>query len=81
MKQKDIAALIVVAVVSAILSLGISHFVPMGSVKRGVSVEKVQAISTDFQLPDTKYFNSKSIDPTQIIRINENDNSKPFDGQ
>ena len=80
MKQKDIALIIVVAFVSAIMSVVISGKIFAPPKNRQQKVAAVQAISTDFPKPDSKYFNSSSIDPTQLIQITNNANTAPFNG-
>jgi hypothetical protein len=44
---------------------------------RAQQVEVVDKISPSFQLPDGKYFNGSSIDPTQNSQIGGN-NQNPF---
>lgn len=78
MKQKDIALIIVVAVVAGIVSLVVARFVFATPKDRQQQVEVVEVISTEFPLPDRKYFNERSINPTQLIRIAENSNQQPF---
>lgn len=78
MKQKDIAVILVVAAVAAVFSLIIGRLVFADPANRQQKAEVVQAITTDFPAPDTKYFNTASINPTQLIRISENSNQTPF---
>ncbi|HEX8183039.1 MAG TPA: hypothetical protein VF575_05565 [Candidatus Saccharimonadales bacterium] len=78
MKQKDIALILVISIVSGIFSLIIGHFIFAAPKDRQQKVEVVSAITTDFAIPDTKYFNNDSINPTQLIRIGESTNSAPF---
>jgi len=78
MKQKDIALIVAIAVVSGIFSLIIGHLVFAAPKNRQQKVEVVDAITTEFTSPDSKYFNSQSINPTQLIRISENLNNAPF---
>ena len=78
MKQKDIALILAIAVCSAILSLIIGRLVFAAPKDRQQKVEVVDKISTEFTIPDSKYFNSKSINPTQLIKIGENVNASPF---
>lgn len=78
MKQKDIALIIVVVVVSAIMSLLLSNVLISAPDKRQEKVEIVEPITADFKQADPRYFNSNSIDPTQIIRIGDSNNNKPF---
>jgi len=78
MKQKDIALIAVVAIVSAVLSIFISNALFGGPKNRQEKVEIVDAISTDFQKPSNKYFNSNAINPTRLIKIGDDPNPKPF---
>lgn len=81
MKQKDLTLLIVVVVVSAILSLVVSHFIFASPANRQQKVDVVEAISSTFPQPDAHYFNSNSVDPTQLIQIGNTTNPNPFNGQ
>jgi len=78
MKQKDIAIIIVVCVLAGIVSLVVAHLVFATPKDRQQKVEVVEAISTEFPIPSTKYFNTNSINPTQLIRIADNSNQTPF---
>lgn len=80
MKQKDIALIIVISIVSAVLSLLVSRFVFATPENRQQEVEVVPPITTDFPELDSKYFNKDSIDPTQLIQIGGSGNSNPFSG-
>jgi hypothetical protein len=78
MKQKDIALIVVIIFISAIISLFASKAV-FGSPKtKQQSVEVVQPITADFPKPDPRYFNDKAFDPTRVITIGENTNPNPF---
>ncbi len=75
MKQKDVALIIAISAVSAVLALVISS-VTIGTPKnRQQKAEVVEKITSDFPTPDQKYFNDQSIDPTQIIRIGDGTNT------
>jgi hypothetical protein len=78
MKQKDIALIIVIVAVSAVVSLLLSNAIFGSPSKRNQKAEVVQPITADFPQPDTRYFNSQAIDPTQVITIQQNANSAPF---
>lgn len=78
MKQKDIGLIVVVAIVSIVVASLTSNFLLGKSGSRQLKAESVDAISATFAQPDTKYFNDKSVDPTQIIRIGDNSNQTPF---
>lgn len=77
-KQKDMALIIVVAFFSMILSIFLSRALVSGPKNKDVKVEVIEPISADFPKPDERYFNSESINPTQLIRIQENSNNSPF---
>ena len=81
MKQKDIALIIVVVFISGVLSLFLSNILFASPKNRQEKVAVVEPITADFQQPDKKYFNSDAIDPTQIIKIGDNNNNQPFNNQ
>lgn len=78
MKQKDIVLIIVVVFISGVLSLVLSSMFITSPKNRQTKVEIVEPISSDFKLPDKKYFNDQSIDPTQLIKIGDSNNAQPF---
>ena len=78
MKQKDIALIIVIIFVSALVSWFVSNAIFASPKDRQQEVEVVQPITTDFPQPDTHYFNNTAIDPTRTITIGQNNNSDPF---
>ncbi len=80
MKQKDIALIIVIAAVSAIISFVVSGKIFVTPENRSQKVEIVDKISTEFTPPNDKYFNSNSIDPVQPIQVGESNNQSPFNG-
>lgn len=80
MKQKDLVTIIVVVAISAVLSLVVSSQFISSPKKRVTKVEVVQPITADFPEPNKKYFNEKSVNPTQLITIGNNANQTPFNG-
>lgn len=80
MKQKDIALIIVIVAVSGVISFLASRWVFARPADRQQKAEVVDVITSDFPLPDTKYFNNQSIDPTQLIEIGGSNNPNPFGG-
>ena len=78
MKQKDLAILIGVVMISAIISFVASSKIITTPANREQQVEQVPSISTAFPKADPTYFNTKAIDPTKIIQIGNNSNSAPF---
>jgi hypothetical protein len=80
MKQKDVAVIIIIAFISAIVSFFASNKLFVTPSNRNQKAEVVDAINATFQNPDTKYFNSNSIDPTQSTVIGTDSNQNPFNG-
>jgi hypothetical protein len=72
MKQKDVALIIVMAFISAILSLVVSRFVFSAPQNRQQKAEVVDVIEPQFSTPPPKYFNANSVDPAQPISIGAN---------
>jgi len=78
MKQKDIALIAVIVVISAVISFFVSKAIFVPPKNRQQQVEVVQPITADFPQPDNRYFNTNSIDPTQEITIGQSTNNNPF---
>ena len=80
MKQKDIALIIVIAVVSGAASYTASHFLFATPKNRQQKVAMVDAITTDFTTPNAKFYNNSSIDPTRLVEVGNGNNTNPFKG-
>jgi hypothetical protein len=80
MKQKDLALIIVVVFISAVVSLFVSKLIFASPANRQQKVDVVEAINNQFPQPDPQYFNVNSVDPTQLIQIGNTTNSNPFNG-
>lgn len=78
MKQKDIALIAVIAIVSGVISFLVSGWLFAKPADKELKAEKVDVITSEFSLPNSKYFNAESIDPTQLIEIGDSDNPNPF---
>ena len=79
MKQKDIALIMVMVFVSAVLALIISRLIFSSPKNREQTAEVVDVITAEFPEPSSKYFNIDSINPTRQIRIGTDDpNPNPF---
>lgn len=78
MKQNDIAQILVVGVFALILAMVLSNVVFSPSSKKTQKKDIISAINSDFKEPDKRFFNDKSVNPTQTIRIGENANNQPF---
>lgn len=81
MKAKDWSAIGVVVIIAAIISFVIANIFLGGKHAPRLKVEVVEPISSDFPLPNKKYFNEDSLNPTQEIKIGEDSNTSPFNGQ
>lgn len=79
LKSKDIATILMVAVISGVISVFASKLI-VPAAEKNQSVEVVEPITSDFTRPSRIYFNSNSVNPTQEIRIREDSNSDPFSG-
>ena len=80
MKQKDMALVIVIAFISAVISFAASHFLFATPKNRQQQVASVDPITTDFATPNPKFFNNQSIDPAKLIEVGSNNNTNPFNG-
>ena len=78
MKQKDVATIIVIAFLSGIISFFVTGKVFVTPKSRTQTAEQVDEISTNFQQPDSRFFNSQSINPTQNSQLGDNTNENPF---
>lgn len=78
MKQKDLAMILLIVFISAIFSYFISKALITPPKNRQQKVEVVQAISSNFNDLDSKYYNAQAFDPTKIIVIGQTNNTDPF---
>ncbi len=78
MKKKDIALIIVIVFISAVVSLLLSKMLFASPQKRQQQAEVVQPITASFPKPDKRYFNKDAFDPTRLITISQNANTNPF---
>lgn len=80
MKQKDIALIIVVAFISAMLSFFVSNKIFVTPTNRQQRVEVVDKITADFTGPDKRFINPESINPTLNTPLQPGTNQNPFNG-
>lgn len=78
MKQKDIVLIATIAVISGVFSFVISGSIFVTQSNRQQAVEVVDKITTEFNTPDSKYFNANSINPSQTIQLGSGGNNNPF---
>lgn len=81
MKQKDIAVIIIVVFFSGIFSYFISNALFATPEDLKTKVEVVEPITADFDEPDSRYFNSESVNPTLNITIGDGQNQQPFQNE
>ncbi len=81
MKQKDLALILIIVIVSGMLSFFISKWLFASPENTQVKAEVVDVISTEFVQPDKDYFGPQSTNPTRVIRIGDGTNTTPFNGQ
>ena len=77
MKQKDYVLLGGIIIISAILSFIVTGKLFAPPADRQQQVEQVEAIRPTIP-QNSQYFTQQSIDPTQLIQINNNNNANPF---
>ncbi len=80
MKKRDVLAIAFIAIISGTVSLLFSNYFISAPKNRQDKVEVIEAIGLSFRQPDSRYFNSESINPTKIIRIGDSSNPQPFSG-
>ena len=80
MKQKDIALIVLIAAISAVLSIVISKTLFSEATSKDQKAEVVFVITNQFPEPDKAYFNTSAFDPTKQITIGQNANTDPFKG-
>lgn len=78
MKQKDILIIVLVAGVSAIISLFIANSLFSGDKAYKLTAPTVSTITKDFSNFDEKYVNKTSLNVTKTITIGDSANDKPF---
>jgi len=78
MKQKDIALIIVVSFISAVLSFFLSNALISSPENRQQEVGIVDPITAEFNEAPKRYFNEKAVNPTQLIRIGDTNNLNPL---
>ena len=79
MKKKDFTLIIVVVFISAVVSFFVSAAIFGSPESEPQEAEVVDVITSDFTEPGDKYFNEESVNPTQLIRIGDDEgNISPF---
>jgi hypothetical protein len=81
MKQKDVALILVMVFIGALLAFVVSKWIFSSPKNREQTAEIVDPITANFSPPPPKYFNSTSINPTLQIEIGGNTNPNPFNAK
>lgn len=79
MKKNDIAAIILIASVSAMISWFAANALIGQPKQSALKVETVESISASIEEPDKKVFNDKAINPTVDRSIGKSANKLPFE--
>ncbi|MDX1766270.1 MAG: hypothetical protein R3313_04950 [Candidatus Saccharimonadales bacterium] len=77
-KQNDVALIILISSIALAASWFIAGSLINTPENRSQEVEKVRPISSDFTIAPESVFNENAINPTEAIKISENDKDKPF---
>lgn len=78
MKQSEIASLILIIAISFTTAYFIGNSIFNKPESRSTPVEVVTPISAELPEPSKEVFNKKSINPTEVIKIDESDTDTPF---
>ncbi|HYF96504.1 MAG TPA: hypothetical protein VD947_00525 [Patescibacteria group bacterium] len=78
MKQKDVVLIVIVVIFAGIVSIIATNFFFTPDNAKNLTAAVVDPITSDFQQPDERVFNSKAINPTQLIEIGDSKNTQPF---
>lgn len=84
MRQKDIAAVAIVVIITGTFSMLIANALFGSPSKRSEKVPIVEPISAEFPRPGADnpefqaFFNKNALNPTQLIKIGDSSNTKPF---
>lgn len=81
MKGKDFQIIFFVAVVSLVASVLLSGVLFSTDEDRSQTVETAESITTNFDRPTDRYFNSRSFNPAKEIEVGQDPNSNPFQGR
>lgn len=79
MKQKDIATIIVIAFLAGIISFFVANQIFVTSETRQQKAAVVDVISAEMSLPDERFFNSNSLNPSRNTAL-DTTNDTPFNG-
>lgn len=78
MKQNDIAALVLIVAITAVIAYFIANAVIGTPQNDAVEIEKVSPIGQTFIAPDPRVFNDNAIDPTVNIEGDGPSAESPF---
>lgn len=78
MKKNDIALIILIVAVCAVITYFIGNAIIGDQSAKQVSAEVLEPISGNITEPSKKIFNKDAINPTVVIQIGSPSNQQPF---
>lgn len=78
MKQKDIALVLVMVFIGAIVSFFVSNVLFSSPKNRQQKAEVVDVITANFPSPPPRYFSPSAVNPTLPVQIGNSNNPNPF---
>lgn len=78
MKKSDIAAIVLLVVISGVIAYIVAGLLIGKPQNNPVQVEQVTKIDATFPTPDSRIFNDKAIDPTVQIEGSGQPTDQPF---
>ncbi len=79
-KQSDVAMIILVTAISLLAAYMLGGAIINSPEHRSTPVEIAVPIISEFPEPDDAIFNDNSINPTELIKIGDQNSSSPFQG-
>ncbi len=79
-KQSDIAMIVLISAISLVAAYFVGGALINSPESRGTLVEIAVPISPEMSVPDKRIFNANAINPTETIKIGDQNTSSPFQG-
>lgn len=77
-KQSDIAVIILVTSIALVASYFVGNAIINTDANRSTEVEVATPISADFPQISADIFNDDAVNPTELIRIGDDNSDQPF---
>lgn len=75
MKKNDLVLVIVVAFFAGVFSMILSNFFFTPSSDKQLKAQKIDAINSNFEQADKRFFNSNAVNPAETIELGDKANS------